>query len=102
MSVLRRLIDCFRVNQPVTALAFSPSDDLLATIHSGCLGVYLWDNRATYLRLHLNPLPVDYVPAIDEVQPVPTQPLSVSRFPIDGEEEMEVEVEDEEEETELG
>uniref|UniRef100_A0A183SPV9 Utp21 domain-containing protein n=1 Tax=Schistocephalus solidus TaxID=70667 RepID=A0A183SPV9_SCHSO len=83
-----KLLDCFRVKKAVTSIAFSPSDDLLATTHVGCLGVYLWDNRATYQRLQLTPLPFDYVPPTEEeATALPTRSLSsVRQLPGDGEE----------------
>lgn len=61
-----RLIDCFRVQLPITSIAFSPANDFLVTTHSNSLGVYLWSNRATYKRLYLQPLPMDYIPDKEE------------------------------------
>nr|VZI24586.1 unnamed protein product [Spirometra erinaceieuropaei] len=83
-----KLLDCFRVKKAVTSMAFSPSDDLLATTHVGSLGVYLWDNRATYQRLHLTPLPSDYVPPTEEEAiALPTRSLpSVRQLPGEGDE----------------
>ncbi|TGZ71510.1 hypothetical protein CRM22_002595 [Opisthorchis felineus] len=60
-----RLIDCFRVSTPITSLAVSPANDFMATTHANSLGVHLWDNSGTYQRLHLQPLPDDYVPPSD-------------------------------------
>ncbi|KER27125.1 hypothetical protein T265_05748 [Opisthorchis viverrini] len=60
-----RLIDCFRVSTPITSLAVSPANDFIATTHANSLGVHLWDNSGTYQRLHLHPLPDDYVPPSD-------------------------------------
>ncbi|CAH8583504.1 unnamed protein product [Heterobilharzia americana] len=57
-----KLIDCFRVELPITSIALSRMNEFLATTHANCLGIYLWDNRATYKCLHLQPLPIDYVP----------------------------------------
>lgn len=100
-----RLVDCFRVRRPATSVAFSPADDLLATTHTASLGVYLWDNRATYQRLHLKPLPEDYIPPnTADFTELPTEGLSAKRNFVDGEEgdaeeEMDVDEEREEEDT---
>ncbi|CAH8606034.1 unnamed protein product [Schistosoma curassoni] len=58
-----KLIDCFRVEIPITSIALSRANEFLCTTHSNCLGIYLWDNRATYKHLHLQPLPIDFVPS---------------------------------------
>ena len=65
------------MRKAATSVAFSPADDLLATTHVGSLGVHLWDNRATYQRLHLKPLPLDYAPPVDEDSDLPTEGLRV-------------------------
>ncbi|KAH8874328.1 WD repeat-containing protein 36 [Schistosoma japonicum] len=57
-----KLIDCFRVELPITSIALSKGSEFLSTTHANCLGIYLWDNCATYKRLHLQPLPVDFIP----------------------------------------
>uniref|UniRef100_A0AA85JWW6 Small-subunit processome Utp21 domain-containing protein n=1 Tax=Trichobilharzia regenti TaxID=157069 RepID=A0AA85JWW6_TRIRE len=57
-----KLIDCFRVELPITSISLSKANEFLATTHANCLGIYLWDNRAAYKRLHLQPLPTDYIP----------------------------------------
>ncbi|KAL5106631.1 WD repeat-containing protein 36 [Taenia crassiceps] len=100
-----KLVDCFRVRRPATSVAFSPTDDLLATTHTACLGVYLWDNRATYQRLHIKPLPEDYTPpnTVDFTE-LPTEGLSAKRNFTDEEEgdveeEMDVDEEGEVEDT---
>ncbi|CDI97820.1 WD repeat containing protein 36 [Echinococcus multilocularis] len=82
-----KLVDCFRVRRPATSVAFSPADDLLATTHTACLGIYLWDNRATYQRLHLKPLPEDYTPPdTADFTELPTEGLSAKRDFVEGEE----------------
>ncbi|CAH8620198.1 unnamed protein product [Schistosoma rodhaini] len=58
-----KLIDCFRVELPITSIALSRANEFLCTTHANCLGIYLWDNRATYKHLHLQPLPIDFVPS---------------------------------------
>ncbi|VDP62607.1 unnamed protein product [Schistosoma curassoni] len=62
-QVTELLIDCFRVEIPITSIALSRANEFLCTTHSNCLGIYLWDNRATYKHLHLQPLPIDFVPS---------------------------------------
>jgi len=48
-----RLIDWFAVDKPVTAVAFSPNGDFLATAHAGRLGIYLWANTAQFSAVGL-------------------------------------------------
>ncbi|KAH9843207.1 Utp21-domain-containing protein [Rhodofomes roseus] len=43
-----RLIDAFRTPSVATSVAFSPTNDFLATSHTDSVGVYLWANRAQY------------------------------------------------------
>ncbi|KIM87254.1 hypothetical protein PILCRDRAFT_96034 [Piloderma croceum F 1598] len=43
-----RLIDAFRTSSVATSIAFSPTNDFLATAHVDSVGVYLWANRAQY------------------------------------------------------
>ncbi|VDD81570.1 unnamed protein product [Mesocestoides corti] len=76
-----RLVDCFRVVHPVTSLALSPSDDVLATTHASCLGVYLWSNKAVYQKLHLKPLPSEYAPPLEpsSTASLPTESLTAPR-----------------------
>ncbi|KAK4468749.1 hypothetical protein MN116_007924 [Schistosoma mekongi] len=71
-----KLIDCFRVELPITSIALSKASEFLSTTHANCLGIYLWDNCATYKRLHLQPLPVDFIP-LENQSPVllPTKML---------------------------
>ncbi|KAF8566818.1 hypothetical protein P879_04819, partial [Paragonimus westermani] len=79
------LIDCFRVNTPITSLSLSPAGEFLATTHANSLGVHLWDNRGTYQRLHLQPLADDYRPPLKEKPvAVPSRSLVV-RFQEDAE-----------------
>ncbi|KAF6775520.1 hypothetical protein AHF37_05291 [Paragonimus kellicotti] len=79
------LIDCFRVNTPITSLSLSPAGEFLATTHANSLGVHLWDNRGTYQRLHLQPLADDYRPPLTEKPvAVPSRSL-VARFQEDTE-----------------
>ncbi|VDO12614.1 unnamed protein product [Rodentolepis nana] len=86
-----KLLDCFRVRQPATSVAFSPADDLLATTHVASLGVYLWDNRVTYCRLHLKPLPDDYAPPTDCESSVDLPKLGLlAKADMDDEEQMDV------------
>lgn len=55
------------------------------------LGVYLWDNRATYCRLHLKPLPEDYAPPIDSGSSVELPTLGLSaKADMDDEDQMDV------------
>ncbi|KAF7234359.1 hypothetical protein EG68_11834, partial [Paragonimus skrjabini miyazakii] len=78
--VYGKLIDCFRVNTPITSLSLSPAGEFLATTHANSLGVHLWDNRGTYQRLHLQPLADDYRPPLTEKPvAVPSRSL-VARF----------------------
>ena len=88
-------------------MAFSPADDLLATTHVASLGVHLWDNRATYQRLHLKPLPLDYSPPLDEgpnsegLVNLPTRGLQSKKDIGDGDiEEMDVDLDEDDEESE--
>ncbi|KAF8921083.1 Utp21 specific WD40 associated putative domain-containing protein [Mucidula mucida] len=43
-----RLIDVFKTPSVATSLAFSPTNDFLATSHVDSVGVFLWANRAQY------------------------------------------------------
>ncbi|KAH7929755.1 Utp21-domain-containing protein [Leucogyrophana mollusca] len=43
-----RLIDAFRTPSVATSIAFSPTNDFLATAHVDSVGVFLWANRAQY------------------------------------------------------
>ncbi|KZT71306.1 Utp21-domain-containing protein [Daedalea quercina L-15889] len=43
-----RLIDAFLTPSVATSVAFSPTNDFLATSHTDSVGVYLWANRAQY------------------------------------------------------
>ena len=52
-----RLIDWFRFSAPVTALAFSPKGDFLATAHVGNVGVFLWANKSYFSHLYLRAVP---------------------------------------------
>ncbi|KAF7440643.1 hypothetical protein PC9H_000990 [Pleurotus ostreatus] len=47
------LIDAFRTSSVATSLAFSPTNDFLATSHIDSVGVYLWANRAQYADVAL-------------------------------------------------
>lgn len=53
-------VDCFLVPIPCISLTMSPVGDLLATVHSDHLGIYLWSNQACYHHLSLHPLPHNY------------------------------------------
>jgi U3 small nucleolar RNA-associated protein 21 len=59
-----RLVDHFRVERPVTSLAFSPSGDLLATAHAGLRAIYLWSNRDYYGQVFLRPVSESVAPRI--------------------------------------
>lgn len=88
-------MDCFRVRQPATSVAFSPADDLLATTHVASLGIYLWDNRATYCRLNLKPLPMDYAPPAESATlELPTQRLT-AKADLDDVEQMDIDLDEE-------
>ncbi|KAF9053016.1 Utp21 specific WD40 associated putative domain-containing protein [Panaeolus papilionaceus] len=43
-----RLIDGFRTSSVATSIAFSPTNDFLATAHVDSVGVFLWANRSQY------------------------------------------------------
>ncbi|KAH8106793.1 Utp21-domain-containing protein [Cristinia sonorae] len=43
-----RLINAFRTASVATSIAFSPTNDFLATAHVDSVGIYLWANRAQY------------------------------------------------------
>lgn len=89
------------MQQAATSIAFSPADDLLATTHVASLGVYLWDNRATYCRLHLKPLPVDYVPPMESGSSVELPTLGLSaKLDMDDEEGMDVDLDEQDNEDE--
>ncbi|KDQ61049.1 hypothetical protein JAAARDRAFT_152054 [Jaapia argillacea MUCL 33604] len=45
------LIDIFRTSSVATSIAFSPTNDFLATAHVDSVGVYLWANRAQYAEV---------------------------------------------------
>ncbi|TEB25911.1 Utp21-domain-containing protein [Coprinellus micaceus] len=49
-----RLIDAFKTSSVATSLAFSPTNDFLATSHIDSLGVFLWANRAQYANVTFN------------------------------------------------
>ncbi|MBJ6942018.1 hypothetical protein, partial [Vibrio cholerae] len=40
---------------PAVALAFSPENDLIATVHSDDVGIFLWSNRAHFTQLYFRP-----------------------------------------------
>jgi len=46
-----RLIDAFRSSSVATSIAFSPTNDFLATAHVDSVGVYLWANTAQYAEV---------------------------------------------------
>ncbi|GLB34587.1 putative utp21 specific WD40 associated domain containing protein [Lyophyllum shimeji] len=46
-----RLIDAFRTPSMATSIAFSPTNDFLATAHVDSVGVFLWANRAQYAEV---------------------------------------------------
>ncbi|KAF9819788.1 hypothetical protein IEO21_01879 [Rhodonia placenta] len=54
-----RLIDAFRTSSVATSVAFSPTNDFLATAHVDSVGVYLWANRAQYSEVALQSVPDD-------------------------------------------
>ena len=62
-----RLVDCFLVDEAVTSLAFSPTNDFLATSHVDDLGIYLWSNITLYKHVALKPLPSNYQPQLIEM-----------------------------------
>lgn len=48
-----RLIDAFRTPSIATSIAFSPTNDFLATAHVDSVGVFLWANRAQFAEVTL-------------------------------------------------
>lgn len=67
-----KLVDCFRVAAPATALLWLPQGDIVASCHEGQLGVHLWTNRAAYESdLVLTPLPEDYRPPLADTMALP-------------------------------
>ncbi|KAF8844502.1 Utp21-domain-containing protein [Paxillus ammoniavirescens] len=46
-----RLIDAFRTPSVATSIAFSPTNDFLATAHVDSVGVFLWANRAQFAEV---------------------------------------------------
>ncbi|KIJ69248.1 hypothetical protein HYDPIDRAFT_81033 [Hydnomerulius pinastri MD-312] len=46
-----RLIDAFRTPSIATSIAFSPTNDFLATAHVDNVGVFLWANRAQFAEV---------------------------------------------------
>lgn len=47
------LIDAFRTPSVATSIAFSPTNDFLATAHVDSVGVFLWANRAQFAEITL-------------------------------------------------
>ncbi|KAN0077061.1 Utp21 specific WD40 associated putative domain containing protein [Tylopilus felleus] len=47
------LIDAFRTPSVATSIAFSPTNDFLATAHVDSVGVFLWANRAQFSEVTL-------------------------------------------------
>lgn len=47
------LIDAFRTPSIATSIAFSPTNDFLATAHVDSVGVFLWANRAQFAEVTL-------------------------------------------------
>lgn len=47
------LIDAFRTPSTATSIAFSPTNDFLATAHVDSVGVFLWANRAQFAEVTL-------------------------------------------------
>ncbi|KAF7964547.1 hypothetical protein HWV62_5804 [Athelia sp. TMB] len=56
-----RLIDAFRTPSVATSIAFSPTNDFLATAHVDSVGIYLWANRAQYAEVSFQTVSYDDV-----------------------------------------
>ncbi|KAF7796706.1 hypothetical protein EIP86_007889 [Pleurotus ostreatoroseus] len=54
-----RLIDAFKTSSVATSVAFSPTNDFLATAHVDSVGVYLWANRAQYAEVSFHSIVED-------------------------------------------
>ncbi|KAI5121673.1 hypothetical protein M0805_002749 [Coniferiporia weirii] len=54
-----RLIDGFKTASVATSVAFSPTNDFLATAHVDSVGVYLWANRAQYTDVSLQGVTIE-------------------------------------------
>ncbi|KAJ3122567.1 hypothetical protein HK098_002746 [Nowakowskiella sp. JEL0407] len=52
-------IDCFRVDNVVTSLSFSPVGDFLVTTHVDQVGLFLWANRTMYSNVSLRSVAED-------------------------------------------
>ncbi|KAJ3552995.1 hypothetical protein NM688_g3858 [Phlebia brevispora] len=54
-----QLIDAFRTSSVASSVAFSPTNDFLATAHVDSVGVYLWANRAQYAEVAFHGIVAD-------------------------------------------
>ncbi|CAG9331667.1 unnamed protein product [Blepharisma stoltei] len=52
-----RLIEWLQFDSAPVSLAFAPSGEFLATAHEGCLGVYLWMNKAYFQTIIIEKSP---------------------------------------------
>ncbi|XP_072173327.1 WD repeat-containing protein 36-like [Diadema setosum] len=87
-----QLVDCFMLDVAATSLAFSPTNDFLATTHVDDLGIYLWSNKTLYNHITLKPLPADYVPST--VSLPGTDPTTERPAPDDEEDEEDSDIEE--------
>ncbi|TCD62177.1 hypothetical protein EIP91_007261 [Steccherinum ochraceum] len=62
-----RLIDAFRTASVATSIAFSPTNDFLATAHVDSVGIYLWANRAQYSEVSFQSISNDNI--VDAAMP---------------------------------
>ncbi|XP_030844330.1 WD repeat-containing protein 36 [Strongylocentrotus purpuratus] len=94
-----KLIDCFLVDEAVTSVTLSPTNDFLATSHVDDLGIYLWSNKTLYSHVSIRPLPDDYVPTLISLPGTSAEKGQATGVDVEGGDEK-MEEDDEEEEKE--
>jgi U3 small nucleolar RNA-associated protein 21 len=52
-----------------TAIAFSPSEEFLATAHVGSLGIHLWSNRSQFRNIPVRRISEEDIPALQDSLP---------------------------------
>ena len=73
-------VDYVLFDSPATSVDLSPSSDMMATSHTGDLGVYLWLNKTLYQQTTLAPH-ITRAPQIPQIPQNP-QPLQAIQIPL--------------------
>jgi U3 small nucleolar RNA-associated protein 21 len=64
-----KLIDCFKFENALTSICYSPTSEFLATTQVNELGIFLWSNKTLYSHVPLKQLADDYEPEISIAMP---------------------------------